>query len=235
MKTAVLKYSELRALLYPVIPHAGTDDMLPVLCQIPITEHSGYLVAQATNRFTAAFKRVKPEKKPPKGFATAIEIHAAKKLLTLLRPIRGHDPAIELRADGDKIHVQTETSGFQFGFAHVGFTLDCVDTGPSVKFPDVGSLLPEDLAATVSEQAFNYDLLTTFKAALDGRARYERTLLIRMGATPNKPMLVTVTGDHLGDFVGMIMPRRTSGDGSIGAEHFPGVVTSWAETFGQAS
>jgi hypothetical protein len=128
MKIALL-YSELRELLAPVIPHAGTDDMLPVLCTIPIATSGEHLVAQATDRFTAAFKRVKPATRPPARFAVLLQAADAKRLLNLLRPSRGTDPEItvEVTKSGE-ILVSSKSPGFALGF--IGLIMPRRHRGP---------------------------------------------------------------------------------------------------------
>lgn len=55
-----LTVRDLRALLMPILPFAGTDDMLPVLTGIRLRVRGGYVTAEATDRFRAAMNRVQP-------------------------------------------------------------------------------------------------------------------------------------------------------------------------------
>lgn len=207
----VLTYSELRALLHPVIPHAGTDDNLPVLTTVAVASSGAYLVAQATDRFTAGFKRVQPAAKPPKGFGVLMQRSDAQRLLNLLRPDRGSDPQITLTVKDGQIRVETKSAGLALGF--VGFDVSFLQPilgHEKNQFPDLGGLLPKraDFEKAAAASGFNLTFLTRFRAAMDASnlSKHEQTLVIHMGSTPAKPLIVTVEDD----FVGIIMPRRST-------------------------
>lgn len=213
----VLTYTELRALLAPVIPHACTDDMLPVLCRIAVATSGDQLVAQATNRFTAAFQRVKPAKRPPKTFGVQIHVRDAKRLLHLLRPIKDSNPSITLDVDKDgSLAVSADDDGLALGFSGVNLRFPSVLGDGGGQFPNLSTLMPTEfddkkVAAAVG---LNPDLLHAFKAAADQVRRtdgdHAATVYLHMPEPGNKNR--TACAVTIGrDFIGLIMPRASLG------------------------
>lgn len=208
-----LSYSELRKLFAPVLPHAGTDDMLPVLTRIAVASSGPYLVAQATDRFTAAFQRVWLASAPPAGFGVLLEASDAKRLVHLLRPIRGTDPLIEISVDDNgAVRVASESPGLALGFEGINLRFSSPVLGENA-FPDMASLIPEvgDDYEAVAEAVFDITLLSRFKAATDaanlGKVGNKRIgCQILMPSQPTKPLTVAVGAD----FIGMLMPRNRS-------------------------
>lgn len=222
----VLTYSELRALLAPVIPHAATDDMLPSICQIPIAESNGFLVAQATDRFTAAFKRIKPNTPAPEGFATSFATADARRLLSLLKPGRGSDPEIEIEpTDTGDVKVTSKSGGFSLGFTELRLAFPSPDLfSSSNSFPDMGGLLPKSCDNAVSFGGFNLRFLARFNIAIEVEFGDNNSAAgLRFGDSPNKPLLVSVGQD----FLGLIMPRRLIGEGVSTGDPTPAVVESF--------
>lgn len=225
-----LSYSELRKLFAPVVPHAGRDDMLPVLMRIAVAASGGYLVAQATDRFTAAFQRVALAEAPPAGFAVLLEASDAKRLIHLLRPIRGSDPTVTIELDGHGgVHVSAEDAGLALGFRGIDVSFSSpVLTANS--FPDLSGLLPKDFNQHVGEQSFNLNMLTKFKAAVEeanrgalGDEGARALCSIHMPSAPNKPLVFTAGPD----FVGLVMPRRNHGSAHLTV---PEALDSWRGT-----
>ncbi|CAB4727842.1 MAG: hypothetical protein F2667_12565 [Actinobacteria bacterium] len=228
-----LRYSELRKLLAPVIPHASTDDNLPVLCTIPVAVCGDYVVAQATNRFTAAFQRIVPATGIPKaGFETRIRRADATRALTLLRPSRGSDPEIVWSVDHvGRMRFKAAEGGLAIGLAEIDLTMvaPTISGGETDNYPNLSKLLPTTFDDACPEAGFNIEYLGYFRTALDANflsgARYQG-LQIRMGAK-NKPLIVAAGPD----FIGVIMPRRPTDDRS--GRDLPGVpefVNGWANT-----
>ncbi|GAA4117545.1 hypothetical protein GCM10022215_18320 [Nocardioides fonticola] len=75
---------ELLTLLVPVVPHLPERHDLPGLSQVPVVAVDGYLVASATNRYTAGFQRVKLATPPQPGAAFRLLAEEAHGLIRLL-------------------------------------------------------------------------------------------------------------------------------------------------------
>jgi hypothetical protein len=216
MKVSLL-YSELRALLAPVIPFAGTDDMLPILQRIAIATSGPYLVAQATDRFTAGFQRVQPSAPVDGEFTLLLMACDAKRMLHLLRPLRGSDPKVTITIDEHGVvHVSADDAGLALGFRGIDVSFSSPVIGDG--FPDLVSVLPKDLTDTVGEVGLNLDLLTKFRTALElnresgGPKRLP--FAIHMPTSVGKPITITA-GD---DFVGIVMPLRPENHSGIPAQ-----------------
>lgn len=220
-----LSYSELRKLFAPVIPHAGTDDMLPVLTRIAVATSGAYLVAQATDRFTAAFQRVQPKVAPPAGFGLLIAAADAKRMIHLLRPIRGSDPAVVIEIDKHGgVHVSSESPGLALGFSGIDVTFSSPVLGEN-SFPDMASLIPATTDESVAEISFSLTLLTRFKAGVEGANQvsghrdHRLACQIHMPDRMNKPLILTAGPD----FIGVVMPRRHDG------ESVPALLATWRD------
>lgn len=216
MKVTLL-YSELRALLAPVIPFAGADDMLPILQRVAVATSGPYLVAQATDRFTAGFQRIQPSTPVDGEFTLLLQASDAKRMLNLLRPLRGSDPKVAIAVDEHGVvHVSADDAGLALGFRGIDVSFSSPVIGDG--FPDLVSVLPKDLTDTVGEVGLNLDLLTKFRTALelnkDGGNKRRLPFAIHMPTSVGKPITITA-GD---DFVGIIMPLRPEDHAGIPAQ-----------------
>lgn len=226
-----LSFSELRKLLAPVLPHASSDDMLPVLNRVAIAVSGAYLVAQATDRFTAALQRVAVAETPDTRFRVLLEASDARRMLHLLRPLKGSDPTVTIEVDDvGGVHVSASDAGLALGFRGIDVSFSAPVLSDS-SFPDLSTLLPKDFDEHVGEMSFDLAMLTKFKAAVDeahrgqpaGDAGSRRICSIHTPSTPGKPLVVTAGPD----FVGLVMPRRPLDSGHA---FVPEVVDSWRGT-----
>lgn len=217
MKVSLL-YSELRALLAPVIPFAGADDMLPILQRIAVATSGPYLVAQATDRFTAGFQRIQPGTPVEGEFTLLLQATDAKRMLNLLRPLRGSDPKVAIEVDDHGVvHVSADDAGLALGFRGIDVSFSSPVIGDG--FPDLVSVLPKDLDESVGEIGLNLELFSKFRTALDlnkdgSQSKRRLPFAIHMPASIGKPVVVTA-GD---DFVGIIMPLRPENHPGIPAQ-----------------
>jgi hypothetical protein len=86
--TTAMTGRELRAWIGAVLPHAATDDTLPVLTKVVVEAADGVLYALATDRYTLAVSRHWPP--DPVSGALTVTV-AARALHTLLRQIKPRD------------------------------------------------------------------------------------------------------------------------------------------------
>lgn len=112
--TVRLSITALHRLLAPVLPFAGTDDMLPVLQTVHLEVHGRHLYAVATDRFKAGVHRVPAHAdylhgdkntderdvalKAAQGFEALVSTADLAAILTVWRPTRSDMRNLELRA-----------------------------------------------------------------------------------------------------------------------------------------
>lgn len=219
-QSITLTARQLRELVNPVLPFAGKDDMLPVLCAVHVRTEGKWLIATATDRFRVAVQRVEkvvtdedPEKAWPQIDAL-IPTRVIRSVLATFKAARSLDPSMTLSFEDDRMTVEAG-GGFDL-FASSRF-VHYLQAG---EFPKIASLIAENLATPDEDRApaayFNPTFLSDFKAAAAGHGT---ALRVRMGA-PTKPMVVT--NDE--GFLGLLMPKR------------PGVeVEDWSDVFAKSS
>lgn len=224
MNTLTITARALKALVAPVLPLAGKDDSLPVICAVLIETRGEYVTATATDRFRFGICRdrlgVDDNDKPtmpPTGWRALIPARDLRTILGFFKASRYFDPVLELAVDdqGERLTV-TQGGGLD---NIVGATLTvALEQG---SYPAIETIARDALTATeaVSEQSFNAAFLGDFKHA----CRHGEPIVVRFGAAPGKPAMVTV-GEH---FLGGIMPRTVVKEG--GASYDRG---QWAEFLG---
>ena len=202
MTALTLTAREFRTLVEPVLPLAGRDDQLPVLCALLIEADGKWLSASATDRFRVGIKRIEkratdddPTTEWPE-FKALIPTRAVRSLLTTFKPRRGTlDPTLTFKVDGNKMTADA-----------VGL-FDLFDSGRFVhtllmaEYPDVRAIIQKAIDKPVEERVSHVALNPTFLA--DFKATGNQTLRFLIGAA-RSPVMVT---DDDG-FIGAIMPRR---------------------------
>lgn len=195
-----LSARQFRSLIDPILPLAGKDTMLPVLCAVLVQSEGKWLTASATDRFRLGIKRIEkvateddPAKEWPE-FRALIPVRAVKSILAAYKPTRGSDPTLSLIVEDDSLVVEAAGSFDLFDAARFTHHLE---TG---EFPKFRSIVTDGLAVPDEERApsasFNPAFLADFKNC-------GRTLRVVMGR-PTKPVILL---DDEG-FVGALMPRR---------------------------
>lgn len=207
----------LKALVEPVTPCAGADDMLPVLNCVQIKTNGEWLVASATDRFRLAAHRQRGEW--PAGWQALIPVRTLRGIFATFKAGRGSDPELTLTIVDDHNLKVEMTGGLNDGlFSEASITYPLL----SGEFPNLGQILSKAIAAesVAGDRRFNWKFLSGFSAA-DPHGQG----LIMHGGDPSAPMLVT-DGE---DFVGILMPRRlvASEDGATSLD-----LSSWTDILG---
>lgn len=183
--------------LTAVLPFAGTDDTLPMLCAVEITSRDGYLTFATTDRYTLGTYRVKWEGGDVNALLPAKE---AKELARFAK-----DMAREYRTVGEALIVslkftERDVQADVFGRR---VTLPLMQDVMFVKWrailPDEDALKQE--TGRIDMIGLNPTFLARFAKVPAGRGEPMRLIL---GASALKPALVKI-GD---DFTGLIMPVR---------------------------
>lgn len=213
-KPVVVRASVLRDVVAPVIPHAGTDKMLPVLNAVHLVANGTTIVATATDRFRAAMCRGPVDS----GSLTAtIPLRDLRVILGLFKPSRWDDPLLELSMV--ERGLQVSASGAMDGLMSASLTV-AVETQD---YPSVQRLFGKALreaGAPRTVTGLNPSFLSDFKhAARDGNA-----MLIRPGVSERDPLLI-VCGEH---FLGIIMPKKA---GETTEGEFDRLAVTWAGHF----
>ena len=194
---------DLRHLINATAPHVATDRYgIPVLECIRLVVKSGYLIAQATDRYTFGIARVKTD--APDGFDALLPLPDCKRLLALFKPTRGADrPVVRLT------RVETE-KGADLLAVLVSGTLTTATSLrarwhlESGEFPKMEKLLTGLDVATTQPSTNLIDprflaRFTTARRHLDDFVRVQMT-------GREKAILVTVS-DH---FIGCVMSARAA-------------------------
>lgn len=216
---------QLKALVAPVLPLAGRDDMLPVLTAIRVEVDGPWLIAMATDRFRLGIKRLRAvEDEPwPAGWSATIPVRTLKGILAAFKPsYREGDAQLVLTVDDDQHSLHVVAGGALLDMLGASITYP-LETG---EYPKLRTLIRTGLAAPVAEDGiagFNWALLSEFRAAAP---THGGPLVIRVGAGAN-PTLIS-DGE---DFIGAIMPRRMVGNDSVKGSAFPSV-EDWNDVLG---
>lgn len=205
----------LRDLLAPVLPLAGRDDMLPVLCAVLLRVRGRYLTATATDRFRVGIARHEfaggdGGEGGDDGLHTLVRTADLRRILTVFKPTRYLDPVLSFTVDGDRLVVETDGVTLDGGAsARLGFPLE------RGEYPKVDSLVVDALTADPVEHGA-FGLNPAFLADFKHAARNGMPLVVRPGVNPSKAVGV-MCGEH---FVGAIMPRRVIGDSAnVSGQH----------------
>lgn len=187
---------QVEAVLRPVLPHAGDDRHLPMLCCLNLEVADGRLLAVATNRYTLGIAwqdLAEWDEKPNKEQSHSARIYAAdmQRLLAFLKPSRETSALWTLTSE--HLTVVT-TEGEQL-------TVRTVD----VEFPKWRKLLA-DRAAKESTPLPQYGINSRWLALLDRSAKAvgEHHSMVWQFAGPLDAALVSI-GER---FVGVLMPAR---------------------------
>lgn len=231
---------DLRNLLAPVAPLAGTDEYLPVLCAVLIRGKGRTITATATDRYRAGITRheldaPRGEKQDPvPEFSALVNLAGVKQILAAFKPRRATDHArLTVRVNSKRLSIEGPT--------YWGHPAEIAIPHQPGKFPDVHRIILEALTPRESN-AYGFGINPEFFAEFKHAARRGDTLAVYPGANPSRPVALTA-GDY---FAGILMPRRIvlphdsgqhreSGldllDREIRASHAAGRDT-WAELLG---
>ncbi len=190
---------QLKALVAPVLPLAGTDDMLPVLRAVHIEANGPWLIASATDRFRLGVHRLRcPDGDWPAGWSALVPTRTLRGILAAFRPSRkDSDPELKLTISDDALHVASSAALLDILGADITYPLE---TG---EFPKLRSIIREALAAEPDAAAFsgyNWRFLADFAAA---GTNSSGTLSMRINSATN-PASIT-DGEYI---IGILMPRR---------------------------
>lgn len=215
MNNLTIGIHQLRELVTPVLPFAGSDDMLPVLCAVRIEAHGPWLTATATDRFRLAVQRVKaPEGTWPEWSAT-VPLSTLRSLLRTFRPQRGMDSQVSLSIDGDLLRVVSAGALIDMDDAAITYPLE------RGQFPGVHSIIRKALAAETvagAHTAVNPKFLAAMPVG-------HQAIRIKVSA-PNEPVPFT-DGE---DFICIVMPRRVVGGATPSeAAGFPPMPDGWTK------
>ena len=207
MTTLTIDVKDFRALVSPVLPMAGKDEMLPVICAVLIESDGKWLTATTTDRFRAGIKRIEkhatdddPTTEWPE-FRALVPMRAVRSLLAMFKPSRGAPPATLT------LTIETDDSGVSRLTAEAVGLFNLFDSGRfthnllSGEFPAVRKAFKEALDTPDDARASMVGVNPAFMA--DFKAVGGDTLRVLLGS-PTKPLVVT---DDDG-FIGLLMPRR---------------------------
>lgn len=200
----VLKASQLRTLLAPVIPHAGRDETLPLLTGVLIQTAGGYVTAVATDRYSIGMQRVKPADAPPAGLSALIRARSARVLLAVFKPSRHVDPDVRLTFGKDSLSVSSAGEMPGLGDMVPSMVVGLIEG----EYPALGRLLAPVIAGTgemPSGVALNAEYLKRLAVAQEHAHAQPMRLVF---THPQKPVGVLI-GD---DFIGAVQPARPTGD-----------------------
>lgn len=213
--TFVLRTSQMRALVTPVLPFAEKDaGYVPILAALRFHTSGGYLYATATDRYRLAVQRVKvqpaeesDEATPlPDGIEFVLERTSIRGLLALHKTVRGGgDPELTFTVSEDRVTV-TGSGSFGFMDSSTAWRRLDLDRG-SEPYPSLSAVLQAAVDAAVKAPtqagptAVNPKYLADFQHASPAHSADP----LRMWLTGDmRPILVRL-GD---DFVGALMPVR---------------------------
>lgn len=195
MTTLNIASSEFIAAIKRVLPHASTDDTLPVLTCIRFEVKQGYLYLSATDRYTLGESRVRLGN--PEEFPTLETLVYAKQLKALLPSIKLNDRVI-VKADDEGLLTVNDTA---------------VSGQPFESYPRINNLWPDRLAE-MSANNVGFSVGNIKKLSALPQLRGEKNDPIVFGqhpdAGPNKPVIVLFGADTRV----LIMPVRVGGLGN---------------------
>lgn len=197
---------DLADFLAPVIPHAAGIHDAPILNGIHFVTRGGYLIASATDRYTAAMhrRRVNGGDAPVvDGLRATVPLAAIRQILSVFRPARGEDPSLTLTFDAETLTVAA--SGYLSGFAVADASWRLA---PGV-YPRSGGIWPAtEPEAGVSTVALNPTYLARLTHAT--RRGGPVQLYLRPPRTSGGPdSVIARVGD---DFIALIQPARMTAE-----------------------
>lgn len=224
----------LRDLLAPVLPLAGSDHDLPVLCAVLLRVQGRYLTATTTDRFRVGICRHEFATAEDGGeggdadFRALVRTADVRRVLSTFKPTRYLDPLLSLTVDGDRLVVESDDGTLDGGVsARLGLPLE------RGEYPKVDSIVVEALTADTN-RVDTFGVNPAFLADFKHAARHGMPLVVRPGIKPSKPVGV-MCGEH---FVGAIMPRRVIGtsstDAGTEAQAVAETVTGWYDALDES-
>lgn len=232
----LLNNRTLHTLLRPVLPMTSNNWSLPVLERVVLQAHNGYLTASATDRFRIGVQRVKVEEGSSDEFRATLRRDDALKLLPLFKPNRRgllHQAQLSVEVVDDKIVFESlppdqENAHMVPAHEFEGMRLVVAndERRDAAEFPDIWNLTAKRLAKEAGERQaalVNFELLVGFREAAKLNADQSTAEISVTGNGNNDPLVVKI-GE---DFIGLLMPRRPSGEQTEGP--------AWQEFLGRLS
>lgn len=226
--TLTLTASELTDLVAPVIPHAATDPTLPLLKAVRVTVRDGFVVAAATDRYRAAFKRLRPATPPDPGFEALIPKPVLTRIRAIFKAKRGSNPVLTLTIDGGDLIVQScgGLDGTTVG-ARLAFSLP-----EFCDYPKIDILLRQVLEYPAeSLAAVNVDpsLLADFRIGQPWLVPLR--ISAALGRDGQSQWVIRCEDD----FVGILMPVLRRGSGEQAADTWLGLLDERTPETGAAA
>lgn len=188
--------ADLHRIVSDALLFAGKDDTLPALCSVQLKASAGYIVATATDRYTAGVARADYGGEPFEALFKRTD------LVNLVRMAK--TPAREAKWRGVELAVARDESDVvqAITFTFTDGSAMTVKAMIDVQFPSVRKLFPS--ADTINDSAglVHVGISSTLLARFD-KVSGNAALHIAFTAD-NKPVVVR-KGDN---FVGLIMPAR---------------------------
>lgn len=224
-QTVEIEIHDFADLVNPILPIAGTDEMLPVLTCVKFSVRGGWLLASATDRFRLAVKRVKTD---ATGFDALVPQRDIRTILKIFKPRRRDEEfgKLTLEHHPTKNELQVSRSdGFNWSFGFIDASLRF--TAESGEYPEIHKVINAAAGAPRETDGW-FAVNPTYMADWRHAVGRNRPLLIRLGK-PNQPILVTAD-----DFIGLQMPLRAEthkvdqGDGRPAVFVPPDDLSDWA-------
>lgn len=194
MTTLNIASNEFIAAIKRVLPHACTDDTLPVLTCIRFELKHGYLYLSATDRYTVGESRIRIDHEVEGGLEAIVY---GKQLKALLPSIKLNDRVI-VKADDEGLLTVNDTA---------------VSGQPLESYPRINHLWP-DRFSEMSANNVGFSVGNIKKLSALPQLRGEKNDPIVFGqhpdAGPNKPVIVLFGADTRV----LIMPVRVGGLGN---------------------
>lgn len=205
-QSVTLTYAEFVSLTDPVTPFASRDETLPLLTGVRITASGGYVIARATDRYRAAFQRVRVTRPDgeslPDGFDALVSARAIAAIKRTFKPARRFVVDLTLTVTSDTLTV--EASGTLGGFGSGGtLRFDLIQGN----YPPIENLIPWGVRDGAASMALNAASLADLAKVAPVGMHGVGPVVIHP-APRGKPVLIT----HGEDFVALIQPVRFDDD-----------------------
>lgn len=192
--------AKLRDLLTTVGPFVQRDGYAGALGAVELRGCGDFLTATATDRYTAAIKRVPAE--GVDGFVARLPIENVKHLLSMFKAPRGADsPTVNLAINSSFATIVVTRGEGSFAYC---FDLTVTYSLETQHLPDIAGMLRGWKPGDSSAVLYGANLLAKFTQAAGRNGR----LQVHPGSGTPAMSLITIGAD----FVGAIMPSKLRGD-----------------------
>lgn len=205
-----------------VIPHAaGPSGWETQILQSVLIRQSGeFVTAIASDRYKIGFQRVMlgAAVSADPGFRAAIPASVLKRIRTVFRATKVHNPTLRLTVDAEADHLVVEVvDGFDTEAGSVTGASLRFATARADDYPKVDRLVRDALTATPTDKPVPMNVNPAFLSDFRTGHPVNTPLRITNTGDVNKPWLVRV-GD---DFIGLIVPARFAGEASDSIDWLP--------------